>query len=148
MSEEEAKVWKNLDHTNSLCYTIESDPFDISDGTVFLPNTFNKILEKFRELRCSHVMIVGYVPSENFDWIKDGEKYICEFEKRAKEDLKDYDSKLARARDQQKEPMKNYYCACISTLLKLLGRTRENRALVPNWVFIKQQDKVKVKSSC
>ena len=65
MSEEEAKVWKNLGHTNSLCYTVESDPFDISDDTVFLPNTFNKIIKKFRELGCSHIMIVGYVPDKD-----------------------------------------------------------------------------------
>ncbi|MCE7743860.1 MAG: hypothetical protein GPJ52_01870 [Candidatus Heimdallarchaeota archaeon] len=64
MSKNESKVWKNLNHTNSLCYTVESEPFDISDGTVFFPNTFNEILEKFRELGCSHIMIVGYVPSE------------------------------------------------------------------------------------
>lgn len=72
---------------------------------------------------------------------------MCKLEEKAKEDLKYYESKLAKARKQKKQPMKNYYCACISTLLRLLGRTKENRALVPNWVFIKQQDNVKVKSS-
>ena len=73
---------------------------------------------------------------------------MCKLREKAIEDLKYYESKLAKARDQQKDPMKFYHSACISTLLKLLGRTKENRALVPNWVFIKQQDKVKVKSSC
>jgi len=71
---------------------------------------------------------------------------MCKLEEKAKEDLKYYESKLAKARKQQKQQMKAYYCACISTLLKLLGRTKENRALVPNWVFINKLDKVKVEN--
>lgn len=49
--------------------------------------------------------------------------------------FKEFDFKLRKAREQQKGQMIAYHVGNISTLFKVFGRTKENKALCPNWLL-------------